>query len=116
MAVQASRKNPGRRGLAAASGAAEQVRMIDPISIESLHQWFGHLRLTDELRKRLGSVSSIKGSHHTVSLPGTHDQTWVEVKERLPAHPPEPSYPCYVSVLGELARLVPREEPTRVYR
>ena len=80
MAVQASRKNPGRRGFAATSGAAEQVRMIDPISSESLHQWFGYLRLTDELRKRLGSVSSIKGSHHTVSLPGTHDQTWVEGK------------------------------------
>ena len=111
MTVQASRKNTGRRGFAAASGAAEQVRMIDPISSESLHQWFGYLRLTDELRKRLGSVSSIEGSQHTVSLPGTHDQTWVEVKERLPAHPPEPSYPCYVSVLGELAKLVPREEP-----
>ena len=111
MAVQASRKNPGRRGFAATSGAAEQVRMIDPISRQCLHQWFGHLRLSDELRKRLGSVSSIKGSHHTVSLPGTHDHTWVQGKERLPAHPPEPSYPCYVSVLGELAKLVPREEP-----
>jgi len=39
-----------------------------------------------------------------------------ERKERLLAHPPEPSYPCYVSVLGELAKLVPREEPRRVYR
>ena len=27
------------------------------------------------------------------------------------AHPPEPGYPCYVSVLGELAWLAPREEP-----
>ena len=69
MAVQASRKNPGRRGFAATSGAAEQVRMIDPISSESLHQWFGHLSLTDELRKRLWSVSSIEGSHHALSLP-----------------------------------------------
>jgi len=27
------------------------------------------------------------------------------------AHPPEPSYPCYVSVLGDSANLAPREEP-----
>ena len=31
--------------------------------------------------------------------------------ERLPAHPPEPGYPCYVSVLGELAWMAPRGEP-----
>ena len=32
------------------------------------------------------------------------------------AHPPEPGYPCYVSVLGELAWMAPREEPWIVYR
>ena len=32
------------------------------------------------------------------------------------AHPPEPGYPCYVSVLGELAWMAPREEPPPVYR
>ncbi len=31
------------------------------------------------------------------------------VKKRPPTHPPEPRYPCYVSVLGELAELAPRE-------
>lgn len=28
-------------------------------------------------------------------------------KGRPPVHPPEPGYPCYVSVLGELAWLAP---------
>jgi hypothetical protein len=37
-------------------------------------------------------------------------------KKRLLAHPPELSYPCYVSVLGELAKIAPREEPCEVYR
>ena len=30
------------------------------------------------------------------------------------AHPPEPGYPCYVSVLGELAWMAPREEPSTI--
>ena len=29
------------------------------------------------------------------------------------AHPPEPGYPCYVSVLGELAWVAPRGEPKK---
>ena len=33
---------------------------------------------------------------------------------KLLAHPPEPGYPCYVSVLGELAWVAPREEPQSV--
>ena len=38
--------------------------------------------------------------------------------KRLPAHPPEPSYPCYLSILGELAEVTPHGEsksslPTR---
>src|SRR5690606_9378665 len=31
--------------------------------------------------------------------------------KRPPTHPPEPGYPCYVSVLGELAWMAPRGEP-----
>jgi hypothetical protein len=33
-------------------------------------------------------------------------------KERPPAHPPEPGYPCCISVLGELAWMAPRGEPS----
>ena len=33
------------------------------------------------------------------------------VRKRPLAHPTEPGYPCYVSVLGELAWMAPREEP-----
>lgn len=35
-------------------------------------------------------------------------------RKRLLAHPPEPGYPCYVSVLGELAWMAPREEPASI--
>ena len=35
-------------------------------------------------------------------------------KERLSANPAEPGYPCYVSVLGELAWMPPRGELTQV--
>ena len=34
---------------------------------------------------------------------------------RLSANPAEPGYPCYVSVLGELAWMPPRGELTPVY-
>jgi hypothetical protein len=30
--------------------------------------------------------------------------------KELPAHPPEPSYPCYLSILGELAEVAPHGE------
>ena len=49
-------------------------------------------------------------------LPHLKTRAHALTKGRLLAHPPEPSYPCYVSVLGELAKLVPREEPPQVYR
>jgi len=35
--------------------------------------------------------------------------------KRLSAHPAEPGYPCYVSVLGELAWMPPRGELPPVY-
>ncbi len=34
--------------------------------------------------------------------------------KRLPAHPPEPSYPCYLSILGELAEVTPHGESTPI--
>ena len=63
--------------------------------------------LSDELSKSLRTVSTIQSGDHSGSLPGGAGRA---TKKRLLAHPPEPSYPCYVSVLGELAKLVPREE------
>ena len=36
-------------------------------------------------------------------------------KGRLPAHPPEPGYPCCVSALGELAWMPPRGELPPLY-
>lgn len=36
-------------------------------------------------------------------------ETSMKIK-RLPAHPPEPSYPCYLSILGELAEVTPHGE------
>ncbi len=40
-------------------------------------------------------------------------ETSMEIK-RLPAHPPEPSYPCYLSILGELAEVTPHGESIRI--
>ena len=45
-------------------------------------------------------------------LDGPFDRRWPRAsgKERLSANPAEPGYPCYVSVLGELAWMPPRGE------
>ena len=53
----------------------------------------------------LWPISAIQcGSHDSIVL------VFTDKKGPL-AHPPEPGYPCYVSVLGELAWMAPREEP-----
>jgi hypothetical protein len=47
---------------------------------------------------------------------GTKSRNLPAQQKGPPAHPPEPGYPCYVSVLGELAWVAPREEPRQWYR
>ena len=43
--------------------------MVDPVGRQCLHKGVGDLGLTDELSKRLRSISSIESSHHALSLP-----------------------------------------------
>ena len=68
MTVQAAGQNSGRGCLAAASGPAEQISVVDPVSGQCLHEWVGDLGLTDELSKRLRSISSIESCNHSLSL------------------------------------------------
>ena len=63
-AVEAAGEDAGRRGLAAAAGAAEQVRVVDPIGAQSGTERVGDLRLTDQLRERLRAVATVEGGDH----------------------------------------------------
>src|SRR6218665_4194860 len=47
-----------------------------------------------------------------VHPPGLNSSNESANPARLPAHPPEPGYPCVVSALGELAWMAPRGEPS----
>lgn len=73
MTVQAAGQNSGRGCFAAASGPTKQIGVVDPVSRQRLHQGVGDLGLADELSKRLRSISSIKSSHHALSLPSVKD-------------------------------------------
>ncbi len=46
---------------------------------------------------------------HRLSRGGASAEVWVIESKRPLAHPPEPGYPCFVSDLGELAWVAPRE-------
>ena len=44
-----------------------------------------------------------------LSRGGASAELWVTESKRPLTHPPEPGYPCFVSDLGELAWMAPRE-------
>ncbi|GEK87672.1 hypothetical protein GCM10007198_26350 [Microbacterium aerolatum] len=60
---------------------------------------------TEELTPRSSQVNLWRGS----GIPSSSGE-----KKGPSAHPAEPGYPCYVSVLGELAWMLPRGEPQTV--
>ena len=93
MTIQATGQNSCRGCLAAASGPAEQIGVVDPVSRQCLHKGVGDLGLTDELGKRLRSISSIESSHHALSLPGTHEYTTVAREGKTPRAPTRAQLP-----------------------
>ena len=83
--------------------------MVDAIGAQRRHEGVGDLRLPNHFGKRLGPVAAVESGGHLSIVERVHDKP-ADIKGLL-AHPPEPGYPCYVSVLGELAWMAPREEP-----
>ena len=73
MTVQAAGQNPGGGCLAATSRPTKQIGVVDPVGRQCLHQGVGDLGLTDELSKRLRSITSIESGNHALSLPGTFE-------------------------------------------
>ncbi|OUE30038.1 hypothetical protein BFL35_12475 [Clavibacter michiganensis] len=63
-AVEAAREDAGRRGLAAAARAAEEVRVVDAVGAEGGAQRIRHLRLADELGEVLWPITAIQGGDH----------------------------------------------------
>lgn len=117
LTVQAPRQDPRAGGLATASGPAEQVRVIDPVVPQGLHQGDSDMLLPDDLGERLGAVAAVqrKGRHvyeviraHRQRRPadGPADRPGTQ---SAPTHPPEPTYPCCLPALGELGEIAPRE-------
>ena len=78
MTVQAASQDPGRGCLAAASGPTKQIGVVDAVSRECLHERVSDLGLTNELSKRLRSISSIESNHHAFSLPGVRGHKTVD--------------------------------------
>ena len=93
MTIQAAGQNSRRSCLAAAPRPTKQIGVVDPVSRQCLHKGVGDLGLTDELGKRLRSISSIESSHHALSLPGTHEYTTVARKEKTPRAPTRAQLP-----------------------
>jgi len=91
--VQAAGQNSRRSCLTAASWPTKQIGVVDPVSRQCLHQGASYLGLTDELSKRLRSISSIESSHHAPSLPGTYEYTTVARKEKTPRAPTRAQLP-----------------------
>ena len=64
LAVQAARQDAGAGGLPAATGAAEQVGVVDPPGAQRLHERLGHVLLPDDVDERLGPVAAVQGGAH----------------------------------------------------
>ncbi len=63
-AVEAAREDAGRRRLAAAARAAEQVRVVDAAVLQGLHQRDRDVLLADHLAEGLGPVAPVQGCRH----------------------------------------------------
>ncbi|CAB4910033.1 unannotated protein [freshwater metagenome] len=108
-AVEAASKDARRRGLATPARSTKQVGVVDAVGAQRRHQRVGDLRLPNHFGKRLGPVAAVESGGH-FSIVEREPDKLADIRGPL-AHPPEPGYPCYVSVLGELAWMAPREEP-----
>ncbi len=65
LTVQAPGEDARAGGLATAAGPAEQVRVIDPVVPQGLHQRDSDMLLPDDLGERLGAIAAVqrKGRH-----------------------------------------------------
>ena len=117
-AVEAPCQNPGAGGLATTPGPGKQIGVVHAVCLQSGNQGIGDLGLPNQLGKGFRAIAAIEGCGHPASL--TRFQTritrlsWMLKKGPL-AHPPELSYPCYLSILGGLAKVTPREESPPFY-
>ena len=63
-AVQAAGQDPGRRRLAAAPRAAEQIGMVDAAGAQRLHERLSDVLLPDHLGEIFGPVAAVQGCRH----------------------------------------------------
>ncbi len=63
-AVQRAREDPGRRRLAAAARAAEEIGVVHPTAAQGLHEGARDVVLADHLGERLGPVAAVEGGAH----------------------------------------------------
>jgi hypothetical protein len=68
--------------------------------------------LTDEFGKGFRSIATVKGLIHFSNLAPLYDRPI----KRPPAHPSEPSYPCYLSILGEFTKMTPHGESASILK
>jgi len=122
-----SQDSRGRR-LPTTARARKQIRVIRAVLAEGGAQRIRDLGLSDEFIERFRSIPTIESDCHPLRLLAPTDFLWAARAdrqlrpverdggtERPPAHPPEPGYPCFVSDLGELAWVAPREGLRTVY-
>jgi hypothetical protein len=59
-AVERAGQDPGRRGLAAAAWAGEEIGVVDPVGRQRRPQRLRHVVLPDDLLEGLGPVAAIE--------------------------------------------------------
>ena len=74
LAVERAGQDPGAGGLAAATRAGEQVRMVDPAAGQRLHQRLGHVLLTDHLGEGGRTVLPVERESHAATLVLRYDR------------------------------------------
>ena len=67
-AVEAAREDAGTRGLAAASGPAEQVGVIGAVVAQGTLQRLGDVLLPDDVGERLGAIAAVQRLRHAATL------------------------------------------------
>ena len=121
LAVQRAGEDAGRRGLAAAAGAGEQVGVVHAVVLEGPAQRAGDVVLADDVVELRRTVGAVQGHGHRCTLMRVTDGRIREAREATQAHEGTPRTPARarLSLLpsgpGEVHAMTPHEGSAQSY-